>query len=506
MKHYLIILFLSISAIFIHGYQFAVSDQEIFIPYILRAQDHSLFPNDLLFEQSSAKVSAFYPLMGMITEYVNLELTFFLIYILFQYAFFLSLFRLSKVILKDENLSYLSLFPFFLPKFIGGTATLTFDTFFGYRSIGIIFLILYLSYLLENKFKHASLAALFGFIFHPLSIIPSLILLSTKTIKLISISILAVFISVIVIGTFNIKTSLLKEDLWLSIIKYRDDYLFLSTWSYRALAAIGLYLILTFLFLRNLTPMIKKSILLFTISGLSIFLSYYFLLEVFKIPYIAQFQLLRSISPLAYLGLSLSPFFLIYKNIVLKILGAICFVTLCLNQFYLFVFFIAIFIFALSLNKRKETTKVSKKYSTIIFLALFIISILINHKSYLNLSQKIQFPKETNDWINLQLWAKENTKKTDIFIVPPNQTGFRIFSERSIVADIKDGAVVMYSSTYAKDWFSRIDDTNSYQNFREDNFLKLKQIYDFNFIVVPNSQKLNFENLFENSEFIIYRI
>src|SRR3989344_6791415 len=138
LTHYLIILLASIVAIASHGYQFAASDQEIFIPYILKWKDPSLFPSDLLFNQPSANASLFYPVFGFLSRFADLQAIFFLSYLIFNFLFFLAIYSLSYVILKNRKLSYLALLPFFLPKFIGGTATFTFDIFFGYRLIGII--------------------------------------------------------------------------------------------------------------------------------------------------------------------------------------------------------------------------------------------------------------------------------------------------------------------------------------------------------------------------------
>src|SRR3989344_8385906 len=159
LTHYLITLLASIAAVVTHGYQFAVSDQEIFIPYVLKLKDPTLFANDQLFNQPSAGASLFYPIFGLLAKAIDLEAVFFLNYLIFQFFFFLAIYRLSHVILKDQRLAYLALLPFFLPKFVGGTATFTFDNFFGYRSIGIVFMILHLSYLLEKKFLKAAIFA-----------------------------------------------------------------------------------------------------------------------------------------------------------------------------------------------------------------------------------------------------------------------------------------------------------------------------------------------------------
>src|SRR3990167_3148588 len=215
MKHYLAILVLSIIAILIHGYQFAVSDQEIFIPYILKTADNSLFLQDLLFQQPSTNLSIFYSIIGFLTRFLDIQVFFFIGYLIFQFLFFCGIYRFAKIILKDENLAYLSLIPLFLPKFIGGTATFTYDPFFGYRSIGLIFLIYYVTFLIRGAFYKATTGAILGMLFHPLSIIPNILILpatilavSKNKIKDLVIIILVLSISIgLMLWIFTVKAN-----------------------------------------------------------------------------------------------------------------------------------------------------------------------------------------------------------------------------------------------------------------------------------------------------------
>src|SRR3990167_3809562 len=345
LTHYLITLLASIAAVVTHGYQFAVSDQEIFIPYVLKWEDPSLFANDQLFNQPSAGASLFYPIFGLLARYFNLEAIFFLGYLIFQLFFFLAIYRLAFVILKDRKLAYLALIPFFLPKFIGGTATFTFDTFFGYRSTGIVFMVFHLSYLLEKKFKKAAFFALLSAVFHPLSIIPITLLFPLIFIKenfKIQKRTILLILSIILLTILIISQFLPKDTTWLSIIKFRDDYLFLSTWSIRAWLAIALYCSLLLILLKSIKPDRRNSILLIIIISLSLLVTNYFILEVLKSPSIAQLQLVRAISPIAYISLVMSPLLLTYQRPILKILGIFSFILLSLNLFniYLFVFLI----------------------------------------------------------------------------------------------------------------------------------------------------------------------
>ena len=171
--HYLIILLASMVAIASHGYKFAESDQSIFIPYILRLNDPNIFPNDIIFDQISSKTSVFYPLIAFLTKFADLQLLFFAGFLLMQIVFFLAIFKLAYAILKNKTIAYLALPLFFLPKFIGGTATLTFDDFFTYRSVGTTAFIFYLAFLVFLLLRDHKIFFLYGLAFLKIEFIDS---------------------------------------------------------------------------------------------------------------------------------------------------------------------------------------------------------------------------------------------------------------------------------------------------------------------------------------------
>jgi len=506
LSHCLIILISSIAAIVTHGYQFAVSDQEIFIPYILKWQDPSLFQKDLLFNQPSANASLFYPVFGFLARFADLQPIFFVSYLLFQFFFFLAIYRLAFVILKDRKLAYLALIPFFLSKFIGGTATFTFDIFFGYRSIGIVFMIFHLSYLLEKKFKKAAVFALLSAVFHPLSIIPIILLFPLIFIKerlKIRKRTILLILSILLMTILLFSQFLPKDTTWLSIIKFRDDYLFSSTWSIRAWLAIALYCSLLLVLLKAIKSDIKNAILLIVIISLSLFVTNYFILEVLKSPSIAQFQLVRAISPIAYISLVMSPLLLTYQRPILKILGISSFILLSLNLFNIYLVVFLIFGLAFFFGNNRFFINPSPRFIFMLAIFIFIIFMIRNFQS---IQMNVQFPKTKDDWIDLQLWARNNTPKDAIFLVPPNQTGFRIFSQRSIVTDTKDGAVVIYSPFYANYWRQLMDDLENYHTFKEEEFAILQKKYKNEYVVTLKEHNLNFLPFYKNDSFNVFKI
>lgn len=522
MTHYLIISCLAIFSIFIHGYQFGVSDQEIFIPYILKWQDPILFKDDILFNQSSSTTSIFYPLFGFFSKFIDIQILFFAGFVIFQFIFFAAIFRLSKTLINtsvargDSSLfAYLSLLPFMLSKFIGGTATSTFETFFGYRSLGILFLLFYLIYLMERQFLKSAVVAGLGFLVHPLSIIPSLLLLPFATLaiskgklqELAKISLVFIILIspliLVILSQNSFSTSGLKDQFWFSIIKYRDNYLFASTWSFRSWLAFFMYIVLIGLFLGNLKQT-RKFILLTVMVSLSVFVTNFIILEIWRIPAIAQFQLVRSITPLAYIGLSLAPIFLLSKNLPLRMSGIVAFLSLSLNLFGLFLLSVIFYFAAALFFKKPQTFNLSKNFCYILFATFFVSYLFLNLGSLTNISGRLEFPKSSSDWTSLQIWVKNNTPKDSLFLVPPHQTGFRIFSHRSIIGDIKDGAIVMYSPNYAKYWLSLVEDLLNYDKLNEEQFKLLHSKYNFDYVVTLSSQKLNLKQVYKNDNFIIY--
>lgn len=510
MKHLLIIICLSLFAVFIHGYKFAFSDQEIFIPYLLKEANPSLFPNDALFNQLSAKTSLFYPLYGQLLKFIDIQDLFFASYLLFQIFFFLAIYRLSFVLLKNKNLAYLSLVLFLLPKFIGGTATSTFDDFFGYRSTGVIFLIFYLSYLIEGRMTKAAFLVIGGFIFHALSIIPNFFLfpallmrkkLKDKKETILLLTVAVAFISFAAVLIFP------KDDLWQSIIQNRDSYVLPSTWKARGWLSFALYFSLLSILLPKLDKKIRTTVLFIVFVGLITFLANYIVLDLLKTPQIAKLQLARAITPTAYIALAASPLLIIAKSLTLRVIGAVSLIALALNKFELFSVLFIIYVLVNLLKKHRDKIE-SKGAFALIFVILLIspFSIIVQSGGIRSQWEKIQYPKVMSDWIDVQLWARKNTPANSTFLVSPRQTGFRIFSQRPIVGDIKDGAVVIYDRAYAKHWYELMNDLKEYESFDESDLLLLSTKYSFEYVIVKKHQNLKLDKVYENKAFTVFKI
>jgi hypothetical protein len=154
-------------------------------------------------------------------------------------------------------------------------------------------------------------------------------------------------------------------------------------------------------------------------------------------------------------------------------------------------------------------------------LSLFVLILVFTHllvklfilKPQINLPYYIYYPNplinldKYQNSFDLQTWAKNNTNVNDVFLVPPNLPGFRSFSERSIVADSKDGGVSFYSPEYAQTWQQRINDLKNYRQFNSSDYYNLLKTYSFNYLVVSSQhQSLDMTQVYSNPGFKVYKM
>lgn len=64
------------------------------------------------------------------------------------------------------------------------------------------------------------------------------------------------------------------------------------------------------------------------------------------------------------------------------------------------------------------------------------------------------------DWERCQIWAKQNTGKDDVFLIPPYRftEPFRIYSERAVVGTFKDGSVLFFNPALGGRWWELMKD------------------------------------------------
>jgi len=363
--------------------------------------------------------------------------------------------------------------------------------------------------------------------------------------------------------------SLMPED-WLNIVKLRNRYAFPSIWNIEVWKYVIFYSILfvsgfcvAFFKTKEYNKHIR-SVWLAVTSLLSILICYVFS-DLFPLPLIVQCQIGRGFFMIIYLALIYAAYLIgseylsenssiISKFIVvlcgvsfasgklnLLILGVIAYILIVLpRNFWKYsefigapLFGILLFYFEISGQNMLSNRNLLKIPALILVVALLvqkffwrdllrkyipILAIIVSlvmirlpvvkilFKGKINQRTDIPLYEKRTNWIQVQKWASNNTEKDAMFLVPPKTSGFRSYSKRSIVGDWKDGAPGIFSRRYALKWYARMQSLGNYPKFQEEDFLKAAKKYEADFVVTRKGHKLDFEKVYENSGFLVYRI
>lgn len=104
----------------------------------------------------------------------------------------------------------------------------------------------------------------------------------------------------------------------------------------------------------------------------------------------------------------------------------------------------------------KGWEKKKEKAFNILFLGLTFLIIIPSMYSIYHSSSRYNA-----EWIEVQEWAKTNTKIDALFLTPPTNSGFRVFSERAVVGEWRDGTQQYFSNEFGLNWWKRINDIDS---------------------------------------------
>jgi len=133
--------------------------------------------------------------------------------------------------------------------------------------------------------------------------------------------------------------------------------------------------------------------------------------------------------------------------------------------------------------------------------------------------------RNIDPWVDIQLYAKKNTPKDSLFIVPPYTAfpDFRMFSERASFGDWIDGGLtIFFGNDYGKQWLARMKDLGlsgetyfdvglvkereEYNSIDKERFLKVAEKYNANYVVIEKPKKLSLPLVYENERYRIYAL
>src|SRR5262249_11470885 len=63
---------------------------------------------------------------------------------------------------------------------------------------------------------------------------------------------------------------------------------------------------------------------------------------------------------------------------------------------------------------------------------------------------------ESGAWRAGQDWVRTHSPRSAVLLTPPREAGFRVFSERTIVGEWKDGTQQYFDDAFVKEWGARM--------------------------------------------------
>lgn len=109
-------------------------------------------------------------------------------------------------------------------------------------------------------------------------------------------------------------------------------------------------------------------------------------------------------------------------------------------------------------------------------------------------------------WVELQHWARLNTPATAVFLTPPREAGFRVFSERTAVAEWKDGTQQYFDDAFVREWGLRMEILGDLPKRSDQELREIAQRTGATHIVLPARQsREGLAELYRNKDFAVYR-
>ncbi len=459
-------------SILVRGYQYGSGNQVHYFNFAFHKFYPNLFQGDYLFKIHDIPYTIFVDFLNVLLKtFGENAFIFFVVYFVFLFFFYWSIYSISNFLFQNKKISGLILLLFIFPIPIGGSTIYTVEKALTPKLVAETLLLLSIYFLLAKKFIISALVAGFGFLFHPITLIAygPIVLLnnlfeskesreSWKKVLLIIGVFLIVSSPILIKFVLNGQGGGIFLDYeWMKIIKDRLPYLFIEEWSlinFLVIATISLFFIFyKFVFKHKLNSVVKSIV----------FVS----LIIFAISFISSFTGFR-------LGLQLQ----LARNL------------------YLFVVIFLVFGAGSFLSFLSET---NLKRVAVLFVVLPVI---------------LSFPKRGEFgifWINpiedyeqVALWAKENTSTESVFVVPLDEYGFRFWSKRAVFVEQKEGGDSLYDRNFAIEWNKRQELIND-KEFTNELVEKLKTEYEVSYIVSSKEQN-NLNEVYRYKKYYVYKI
>jgi uncharacterized protein DUF6798 len=116
---------------------------------------------------------------------------------------------------------------------------------------------------------------------------------------------------------------------------------------------------------------------------------------------------------------------------------------------------------------------------------------------------------ESGAWRDVQDWVRLHTPKDAIFVTPPQEAGFRVFSERTVVGEWKDGTQQYFDEQFANEWAARMQalGPEGYARLSDEQLTQIARRFGASFVVAPLRQRRpGLEERYRNNHYAVYGV
>ena len=306
------------SLVIFPGYKVFVSDHKLYIPAIYQALNPTLFQNDLLLSFNQTEYTLFDELIIFLMDILNTNIFYVLFFlsVIIRFIYFYSIYKISFYFTDDKKFSTFSILLLISGFWVYGTASSTLDINLVPRLISLAFNLLFLVCFFNKKYFLSTLPLGIGLLIHPITSLPFIIFfylnlfffysnkgfLNSRSLFLGTIPFLFLIFLLLNIKTEGLGFFTFIDPIWENIIRLRDPYIFITSWSYidffHLIASICFFLI-SYLELRGiLKDTTKRKLeyyyLLFLIP-LFLFVFSFITVDILKLHFFVQLQASRSL-------------------------------------------------------------------------------------------------------------------------------------------------------------------------------------------------------------------
>jgi hypothetical protein len=116
---------------------------------------------------------------------------------------------------------------------------------------------------------------------------------------------------------------------------------------------------------------------------------------------------------------------------------------------------------------------------------------------------------ETGAWRDVQDWVRLHTPKDAILLTPPQEAGFRVFSERTVVGEWKDGTQQYFDDAFASEWAARMSalGPEGYVKLTDEQLALLARRYRASYVVIPPRRRYpGLREVYRNAHYAVFAV